>query len=133
DMDAPNPNADADLARYAQLLTESHFGSSADDMTARVQQAVLTLLGSGRCTIDLVAQTLGVSRRTLHRRLTEEGRTFSDIIEVVRRELVVRYIADSHRSLAEVSTLLGFSSPSAFSRWHRRQFGTMASKGRRTR
>jgi AraC-like DNA-binding protein len=131
DLDAANPNADSGLARYAQVLTESNFGSSADDTTARVQQAVLTLLGSGRCTIDLVGQTLGVSRRTIHRRLAEEGRTFSDMIEAVRRELVVRYIADRNRSLAEVSTLLGFSSPSAFSRWHRRQFGTMASNARR--
>jgi AraC-like DNA-binding protein len=91
----------------------------------------LTLLGSGRCTIELVGQTLGISRRTLHRHLAGEGRTFSDIVDGVRRELVGRYIADRHRSLAEVSTLLGFSSPSAFSRWHRREFGTMASKERR--
>jgi AraC-like DNA-binding protein len=131
DMDAPNPNADADLARHAQLLTESSFGASPEEMTPRVQQAVLTLLGSGRCTIELVGQSLGVSRRTLHRRLADEGRTFSDIIEALRRELVVRYVADRHRSLAEVSALLGFASPSAFSRWHRRQFGKMASEGRR--
>jgi AraC-like DNA-binding protein len=130
DLDAPNPNADAEAARYAERLTESNFGSGADDMTARVQQTVLTLLGSGRCTIELVGQTLGIPRRTLHRRLATEGRTFSDVIDAVRRELVVRYIADRHRSLAEVSTLLGFSSPSAFSRWHRRQFGTMASERR---
>jgi AraC-like DNA-binding protein len=132
DLDAPNPNADSEAARYAQMLVESNFGSSAQDMTARVHQTVVTLLGSGRCTIELVGQTLGIPRRTLHRRLAGEGRTFSEIIDAVRRELAARYIADRHRSLAEVATLLGFSSPSAFSRWHQRQFGTKASKQRPT-
>jgi AraC-like DNA-binding protein len=131
DLDAPNPNADSAGVRYAQELAESNFGSSADDMTARVHQAVLTLLAAGRCSIELVVQTLGIPRRTLYRRLAAEGQTFSDIMDDVRRELVERYIADRHRSLAEVATLLGFSSPSAFSRWYRRRFGKMASEGRR--
>jgi AraC-like DNA-binding protein len=120
DLDAPNPNADPMMARYAQGLVESHLAKP--DMTAQVRMLVVTLLGTGQCTIDIAAQHLGVSRRTIHRQLAQEGRTFSDIVDAVRRELASRYVIDQHRSLTEVSSLLGFSAPSGFSRWYRRQF-----------
>jgi hypothetical protein len=52
---------------------------------------------------------------------------FSAIVDTVRRELAERYLKDRHRSLAEVSLLLGFAAPSGFSRWYRRQFSGRAS------
>jgi AraC-like DNA-binding protein len=79
------------------------------------------------CSIDAAAKQVGVSRRTLHRQLAREGHTFSQILDDMRRELAARYVADKHRSLAEVSELLGFAAPSGFSRWYRRQFNTSAS------
>jgi AraC-like DNA-binding protein len=66
----------------------------------------------------------------VHRRLTQEGETFSNIVIAVRRELAVRFLADPQRNLAEISSLLGFSSISGFSRWHRQQFGHTASSQR---
>jgi AraC-like DNA-binding protein len=110
DLDVPNPNADPMMERYAQGLVESHLAKP--DMTAQVRMLVVTLLGTGQCTIDIAAQHLGVSRRTIHRQLAQEGRTFSDIVDSVRRELASRYVIDQHRSLTEVSSLLGFSAPS---------------------
>jgi AraC-like DNA-binding protein len=129
DLDVPNPNADPMMARYAQGLVESHLARP--DMTAQVRMLVVTLLGTGQCTIDIAAQHLGVSRRTIHRQLAQEGRTFSDIVDSVRRELASRYVIDQHRSLTEVSSLLGFSAPSGFSRWYRRQFSSSPSQPRR--
>ena len=120
DLDVPNPNADPMMERYAQGLVESHLAKP--DMTAQVRMLVVTLLGTGQCTIDIAAQHLGVSRRTIHRQLSQEGRTFSDIVDSVRRELASRYVIDQHRSLTEVSSLLGFSAPSGFSRWYRQRF-----------
>jgi AraC-like DNA-binding protein len=128
DLDVPNPNADPMMERYAQGLVESHLAKP--DMTAQVRMLVVTLLGMGQCTIDIAAQHLGVSRRTIHRQLSQEGRTFSDIVDSVRRELASRYVIDQHRSLTEVSSLLGFSAPSGFSRWYRRQFRTTPTQRR---
>jgi AraC-like DNA-binding protein len=128
DLDVPNPNADPMMERYAQGIVESHLAKP--DMTAQVRMLVVTLLGTGQCTIDIAAQHLGVSRRTIHRQLSQEGRTFSDIVDSVRRELASRYVIDQHRSLTEVSSLLGFSAPSGFSRWYRRQFRTTPTQRR---
>ena len=130
DLDRPNPNADPAMAKYAQQLLEASSAGSADNMSIQVRQLVVTLLGTGACTIDRVAQHLGVDRRTMHRRLASEGQTFSAIVDTVRRELAERYLKDRHRSLAEVSSLLGFAAPSGFSRWYRRQFSGRASDAR---
>jgi len=92
----------------------------------------VTLLATGRCTIDVVAQHLGIDRRTVHRRLASAGETFSEIVDAVRRELAERYVGNRTRSLAEISSLLGFSAPSGFSRWYRKQFNRSPSQ-RRTR
>jgi len=130
DLDLPNPNADPAMAKYAQQLLEASFAGSANEMSRQVRELVAMLLGSGACTIERVAQHMGVDRRTIHRHLAREQKTFSGIVDTVRRELAERYLKDRERSLAEVSLLLGFAAPSGFSRWYRRQFSGSASEAR---
>lgn len=131
DLDVVNPNADPGIAKLAQQMLEASSGEAPEKLSAQIRRLVLGLLGTGACNIEVVAQHLGVDRRTVHRRLTQEGETFSNIVAGVRRELAVRFLADPQRNLAEISTLLGFSSISGFSRWHRQQFGRTASASRR--
>ena len=133
DLEAPNPNADPAMMRYARHLVEGDPEAGPQRTTAQVRELVVALIATGDCTIDAVAQHLGVDRRTVHRRLTAEGETFSGIIDGVRRELALRYLDNRNRTLAEVASLLGFSAPSGFSRWFRRQFKQTASAQRRER
>lgn len=121
DLDAPNPGADPVMARYSQRLLEQAGGTAT--ITARVRQLIVLLLPRGHCRVETVAQHLGIDRRTVARRLQAEGASFSELVDRVRRELAARYIEERSRSLAEVSALLGFSAPTAFSRWHRIHFG----------
>jgi AraC-like DNA-binding protein len=88
-----------------------------------VRQVVKMLLPGGLCSVDGVAQHLGVHRRTLNRHLAEEGQSVTTIINAVRAELAEEYLANSKRRLYEVAELLGFSSAGDFSRWFRGQFG----------
>jgi AraC-like DNA-binding protein len=111
------------LAPFEDELRQSSMRSEADLL-------IVKLLGTGTCTIDRAAQHLGVDRRTIHRRLAREGQTFSGLVEAVRRELAERYVSDPHRSLMEVSLLLGFSAPTAFSRWYRQHFNAKPSERR---
>jgi AraC-like DNA-binding protein len=130
DLEAPNPNADPEIARMAQGLLEAQPVGASRSMAAQVRDLVVLLLGTGTCTIERVAQHLGVDRRTVHRHLLAEGQTFTAIVEGVRRELADRYVRDRDRPMAEISTLLGFAAPSGFSRWYRRKFGSPASAQR---
>jgi len=130
DLDVANPNADPGIAKLALQMLESYPKEDRDKLSGQVRRLVVNLLGTGACNIEAIAQHVGVDRRTVHRRLASEGRSFSEIVAEVRRELAGRYLADPQRSLAEVSSLLGFSSISGFSRWHRQQFGRTASEQR---
>jgi AraC-like DNA-binding protein len=130
DLEAANPNADPGIAKLARQMLEAERHEDRDKLASQVRRLVVSLLGTGACNIEAIAQHLGIDRRTVHRRLASEGLTFSDIVAAVRRELCGRYLADPQRSLAEISSLLGFSSISGFSRWHRQQFGTTASEQR---
>ena len=130
DLEVPNPNADAGIARLAQQMLEQNLKHKDPDLAVQVRELVVALLGTGSCTIERVAQHLGVDRRTIHRRLALQGLTFSAVVEDVRRELAERYVAEGRRTLAEVSLMLGFSAPSGFSRWYRRQFSVTPMQGR---
>ena len=55
------------------------------------------------------------------------------LVNDVRRELAMRHVLQSDRPLTEVAALLGFSAPSAFSRWYGAQFGRSASRSRAER
>ena len=125
DLDAVNPGADPGMVRYARALLEPVLSAQAP-LSDRIRQLVVLLLPRGQCRVEVVAQELGVDRRTVARGLASEGTTFRQLIDNMRRELLLRHLKDRSHSLAEVSSLLGFSSPSAFARWHRRQFGVTA-------
>ncbi|MBL8351124.1 MAG: AraC family transcriptional regulator ligand-binding domain-containing protein [Burkholderiaceae bacterium] len=126
DLEAPNPGADPVMARYTRQLVEQaqRPRTTASD---RVRELVVLLLPRGHCRVERVAQHLGVDRRTVARWLADEGSSFSALVAALRRDLLGRYLAERSRPLTEVSALLGFSAPSAFSRWHREQFGAAAS------
>jgi len=130
DLEAVNPNADPVAARYAHKLVETALHHKPADMASEVRALVVAQLAGGQCSIDRVARQLGITRRTVHRRLLAEGETFSSILDNVRRDLATRYLADPNRTLSEVSMLLGFAAPSGFSRWHRRHFHAAASHRR---
>jgi len=119
---APNPGADPVMARYTRTLLEADLGKH-PPMSERVRRLAVLLLPRGHCRVEVVARHLGVDRRTVANHLAAEGTTFSALIDAMRGELLQRYLAEGARSLSEVSALLGFSEPSAFSRWHRRLFG----------
>ena len=124
-LDAPNPAADPVMARYSQRLLQRELGPSAR-LSERVRQLVVLLLPRGHCRVEVVAQHLGIDRRTVARRLAAEGTTFSELVNGLRDDLLSRHLGERDRQLGEVSALLGFSAPSAFARWHRGRFGVAA-------
>ncbi|MEO8704483.1 MAG: AraC family transcriptional regulator [Kofleriaceae bacterium] len=91
-------------------------------MTQQVRRVLHDVLRSDEGHVDLVAKRLGMTGRSLQRRLKDEGTAFADVREQVRRELAQRYLDDG-LAIAEISFLLGFSEPSAFFRAFKRWTG----------
>ena len=133
DLDARNPSADPAMARYAQQLLDVSTKLQRSTMLEDVRRTTLLLLPSGRCTIEQVAEHLGVACRTVQRGLAEQGQSFSSMVNEIRKELAARHVLESNRPLTEVALLLGFSAPSALSRWYQAQFGCSAKESRAAR
>ena len=109
--------ADGGLSRYllAQLDERDAETRERSDLVRLLRAAVGDLLLEGRPTLARVAKQLGMSGRTLRRRLSEEGLGFSDVVADVRRAIADELLA-AGRPIAEVSYLVGYSEPSAFHR-----------------
>ncbi len=123
-LDARNPAADSIMARHARryldmLVPEPASGSIAE----RARRSIYLLLPEGRATLEQVGVNLGISARTLQRSLDKEGRTFATLLSEVRRELALRYLTSSAHSVTSVAHLVGYSTPSSFTRWFAAEFG----------
>jgi AraC-like DNA-binding protein len=82
----------------------------------RVRAALLECLPSGRSSADEVAKKLGMSKRTLQRRLQSEEQSFQSILDHTREELARHYLGSSQMSGAEISFMLGYEDPNSFFR-----------------
>ncbi len=85
-------------------------------MQARVRNALLEALPSGQSNVDDICNRLHLSRRTLQRKLREEGTSFQKLLDATREELSLHYLQDRALSVIEISYLLGFQDPGSFYR-----------------
>ena len=128
DLSRPRESADQVAAGFARKHLEAALKNRGESAQEACRHLILALLPNGTCTAQEVARHMRIDRRTLHRRLDAEGITFSVLHDLVRSDLVKRHLREGDLPLAEVSELLGFSSPSTFSHWFRKLFGCSASQ-----
>lgn len=98
--------------------------SDVDELLPRLTQIIAAEFSSGNSPLMIaVSEQLGVSSRTLQRRLKKYGVEFGNLVEEVRQELAVAYVKSSEYSITEVSVLVGYADTSSFSRAFRRWTG----------
>lgn len=90
----------------------------------RVHSSLLELLPTGESSIENVANKLGISKRTLQRRLKDESTSFKDVLNQTREKLARYYLKNSSTSGGEISFLLGFDDPNSFFRAFQTWTGT---------
>jgi AraC-like DNA-binding protein len=127
-LDTPLPHRDAaasdQLQQQCQLLLAklSRQSGLVDD----VRRVLLARPGFFPG-IEMVAEKLDLSVRTLRRRLAEENTSFQDVLDEVRFGLATEYLTETPLPLQEVSTLLGYSDPGNFTHAFKRWAGTSPS------
>jgi AraC-like DNA-binding protein len=94
-----------------------------DSIRNTVASAIRDGLAQGRHDFDFVVRRLGMSRRTLQRRIAASETTFSLIRDDVRFELATFMLADSDLSIGEIACRLGYSEIASFSHASARRFG----------
>ncbi|MDT4819463.1 HTH-type transcriptional regulator VirS [compost metagenome] len=123
DLDKPVPDADPKLNREVKRWLDMQLAGLGDEPRDRARQIIKILLPTGACSVERVAQHLGMHRRTLNRHLATAGESVTSVISAVRAELAEEYLSGDTRKLYEVADLLGFASGADFSRWFRARFG----------
>ncbi len=121
----PLRTSDALLARYLEsaAVEEARRRRSADPFLARLERAIVDVMPSGELGVERVARALGLSRRSLHRRLSERGLTYQALVDDLRHRTARSLLARGEHNITEVAFLVGFSDPSGFRRAYRRWTG----------
>ena len=124
-LDLPLPHADpnlhAMLVPYADRILSAL--PAAPSVAANVRSLIGLQLADGGPDVARAASRLGMSLRTLARRLETEGTTFRELVDDVRRQLALEHVARRTASFSEISDQLGFSQVAAFHRAFRRWTG----------
>lgn len=98
---------------------------------ATLRQRLLQSMHLAAPKISVVARAMGMSMRTLQRRLAGEGTTFEKVVDQVRKDLTLQHIVNPTISTYEIAGLVGFSEPSPFFRAFRHWFGCTPRQWRR--
>jgi len=126
------PTGNAEVARANDQVLLSYLAQlNRSDLVMRVKVALVENLPSGQVSKEQIAESLGVSLRTLQRKLHDEGTSFKQLLDETRRELAEGYIESAQVSLGEITYLLGFSEASNFSRAFKRWTGSSPAEFRR--
>jgi AraC-like DNA-binding protein len=110
------------LLKYCEVALADRRGDK-DPLRTRVENAISSVLPHGRVLVEDVARSLGMSERTLARKLSDEGLNFTEILQQLRRDLAVRYLDDRKLHVSKIAWLLGFHELSAFTHAFKRWTG----------
>ena len=117
------------LLKYCEAALTDRRGN-VSQLRTRVENAISSLLPHGRVVVDDVARSLGMSKRTLARKLSDEGLNFTEVLQQLRRDLAVRYLDDPKLHISKIAWLLGFNEVSAFTHAFKRWTGKTPSQMR---
>jgi AraC-like DNA-binding protein len=111
-------------ATLRALAARLELGAASSDLEAAVRARLRVSLPEGGADAAAVSRALGISERTLHRRLREQGTSFRAVLAAFREAEAERLLADHRLPLGEVALRLGFSDQTAWNRAFRRWKGT---------
>lgn len=124
-LDRPNLVGDHSIWQFLVSQVEGALPAAKSEPAFQRQLVlkIADMLSDGVPPLSQVARSLGMSARTLQRRLASEGVTYQNLIGQARLELAKSLMADTEYSLAEIAFLTGFSEQSAFTRAFKRWAG----------
>lgn len=120
-LDKPLATADTFIAtRLTETFQDMIASLPSHDLVEQVKRRVQLLLGSGDISVERIACPMNISPRHLRRKLSQEGTSYEQLVDEVRRETAMRMIGEGQLSLTSIAYELGFLDPSSFTRAFRR-------------
>jgi AraC-like DNA-binding protein len=131
--DFPIATADPYLNRLCVQCCEETLlrrETKTSPLKVKVENTIAAILPHRKIRIDLVAAKLGMSSKTLARRLSSEGCSFAETLNDLRSALAHRYLTDRSLTISEIAWLLGYAEIGAFTRAFQRWTGMTPSAAR---
>jgi len=121
----PLPNANPALVRLLTARLNARLGAYQAGSALRmlVTSGLHKQIRKGKPSLEDTAKLLGVSGRTLRRRLMEEELSYSELLAAARKEAAEVYIHENKMSLSDIASLLGYGDQTAFMRAFKGWFG----------
>lgn len=129
DLALPVDGADPASYRRAERLARR---AGPPDFLQQAYRGLRRLMLDNRHSGDDLAQLLAMHRRTLNRRLKDEGTTFQHVLDDLRFELARDLLSNSNAHLDDIAAALGYAAVTPFMRTFRRWSGTTPSQWRRS-
>lgn len=109
--------------QHAQAQKSSH-------LVARVEDACLRMIPAGNITAKQIAAEIGTSERSMQRRLAEQKKTFSGIVDDLKQQLALQYMREPDLGLMQIAFLLGYADQSSFTTAFRKWTGMTPKQAR---
>lgn len=118
DLDLPFAGHNPELLAILEPSLSAALGEieAQSSLSEQVKILIKRRIASGKPEIAEVARELGMSERTLQRRITEQGGSYRGLLDAARQELGRILLADKQNGIEEVAFLLGFQDASSFYR-----------------
>ena len=110
-----NPTLGAILEQHAQAMLDE-LPSNENDLLGKVREEIKVAISNGEATQEQVAKSLGLSSRTLHRKLLDNGVQFSVLLKNIRYQTAKQYLDEGQLSISVIAHRMGYSEQSAFTR-----------------
>ncbi|MCB0635611.1 MAG: AraC family transcriptional regulator ligand-binding domain-containing protein [Lewinella sp.] len=126
DIDIPTIKADQSIHHFLlERMEEEKQGIhvNADHLLSEIHELVEEALPSGIPSIIQVAEHLGMSARTLKRRLADKQLTFRELVQTIQQDVATDLLRNTPHSMGEIAFQTGFSEQSAFNRAFKRWTG----------
>jgi AraC-like DNA-binding protein len=121
-LDTPISEANPQLHRVLQEHLRSLQQNFTDDYCGQIRYLIQQAMTTGDCSIERVANSLAINKRTLQRQLKAQGTSYKDLLEEVRFDIAKGYLLESSGSLTALADMLCYSELSAFSNAFRQRY-----------
>ena len=129
-LDRPVAGADAGLRKVLEKRIGTLWQAGEFDTLTQLRRALRIALLNRRISVDEISAQLGMSRRTLHRRLDALGLRFQSVLDETRFEFARQLLANTRLGIAEIGLIVRYTDPSAFTRAFVRWAGVPPSEWR---
>ena len=131
-LDLPIRQSDPALNMILQTHSQQSDDAGDQGLCSDIADIIRELLPTGQFSIEQVADLRAVHPRTLQRMLKKEGKSFSGLLESVRREIATERLLHSDISIIQLSDYLGYADNTAFTRAFRRWYGSAPMQWRKS-